>query len=1014
MSHVRALAAVAIAALVCSVSYANPATVEAAVTASITGGDTLVLQGDSASEQFDITHPSVGTISVAVHPSLGANVAPIIDGSASTACSQGGLTELNCDWDSNGITSVELNAGDGNDYVVGGSPDATLPTTLDGGDGSDWFYANSDSTGPDTYHDTGASGTDWIKFHNVTEAVKIIVWDATANDGRDCFGGPSCEGDTVWPTGIERYKGTAYGDDFNGSAGAETFEGDGGDDTINGQSGADVIYGGAGVDTILGDSENDSIYMQDNEVDTSIDCGAGAGDTVHVDDIDPAVTNCETEDRESAAPVNTVAPGAPTGSATYLGTVTSTAGTWTGTGPITYDYQWLRCDGATCGGITGATGLSYQIQESEIGLRVKLRVRATNAAGGPITAYSAATGVIATPAKPSGGSADINGLHRIGRTLTASGGFTGLGVTITYQWQRCNTDGTGCDDLNTGGSHKVGEPDLGKRMKLVATATNPGGTAQASKLRNGIVFREPAASCDGLDPALDTDGDSLSNRIECQVVQLPGSSEWLDLPSLGADPRHKDMFIEIDKMTGHTFDELAADHVAAAFNRAPVTSPDGVPGIRMHIDNGPNSDTYTNSPKKFGVLSRSDSSVPHTDVLGSYDADDDYRWGAVDAIKAVNFNRVRAFAFHYTLVGHKYGSADTTSSGIARANDFSAAGVGQDVLVTLGAFCAAVTDVECSGTTLNQEGTLMHELGHTLGLGHGGRNDDGSPDYLNRKPNYPSIMSYNFQMTGVVKTDATTVLDYSRYDTDSPGGTIPAVDENALVETFGITATGAMTGFRGMHSCTAPAATRLTYVRFLYGTQVDWDCSGGAMSSVAQAIDINKVQKVTEAASTTTLIPHTDWDRILFTGGSIGEAGAGTGGGGADGNPPKLDVNDLVSMPAAAPDLDIDGPATTMIASAQAALGDSAKPRIKVRVPKQKRRRGKWQRPLKVTITVTDNKKVDRFFILVNNKPQIVVLAGAAKKSYVLKLKKGRYRVKVVALDWVSGSATATKKIRVR
>ena len=37
----------------------------------------------------------------------------------------------------------------------------------------------------------------------------------------------------------------------------------------------------------------------------------------------------------------------------------------------------------------------------------------------------------------------------------------------------------------------------------------------------------------------------------------------------------------------------------------------------------------------------------------------------------------------------------------------------------------------------------MHELGHNLGLRHGG------DDNVHRKPNYLSVMNYSFQTTGM-------------------------------------------------------------------------------------------------------------------------------------------------------------------------------------------------------------------------------------------------------------------------
>ena len=73
-------------------------------------------------------------------------------------------------------------------------------------------------------------------------------------------------------------------------------------------------------------------------------------------------------------------------------------------------------------------------------------------------------------------------------------------------------------------------------------------------------------------------------------------------------------------------------------------------------------------------------------------------------------------------------------------------------------------------------GTIQHELGHNLGLRHGGNVD------TNRKPNYSSVMSYNYQFGGV-DTHCTPVsggvLDYS-------SGLNPALDENDLDEPLGI------------------------------------------------------------------------------------------------------------------------------------------------------------------------------------------------------------------------------------
>jgi hypothetical protein len=66
---------------------------------------------------------------------------------------------------------------------------------------------------------------------------------------------------------------------------------------------------------------------------------------------------------------------------------------------------------------------------------------------------------------------------------------------------------------------------------------------------------------------------------------------------------------------------------------------------------------------------------------------------------------------------------------------------------------------------------FIHELGHSLGLQHGGDED------LNYKPNYPSLMNYayDFQLGGSARTLRHTRIQFS-------GGSLPALDECLLTE----------------------------------------------------------------------------------------------------------------------------------------------------------------------------------------------------------------------------------------
>jgi hypothetical protein len=78
-----------------------------------------------------------------------------------------------------------------------------------------------------------------------------------------------------------------------------------------------------------------------------------------------------------------------------------------------------------------------------------------------------------------------------------------------------------------------------------------------------------------------------------------------------------------------------------------------------------------------------------------------------------------------------------------------------------------------NGNTNQQTGTFVHELGHTLGLDHGGG------DGVNFKPNYFSIMSYTFQTVGIMNNAGIIQFDYSRE-------ALPRLDESDLAETRGI------------------------------------------------------------------------------------------------------------------------------------------------------------------------------------------------------------------------------------
>src|SRR5262245_66421956 len=68
--------------------------------------------------------------------------------------------------------------------------------------------------------------------------------------------------------------------------------------------------------------------------------------------------------RTAVAPRNT-APPTISGNAQVEETLRSTTGTWTGTQPIQYTFQWLRCNqqGDNCVTLSGATDDAYTVRE---------------------------------------------------------------------------------------------------------------------------------------------------------------------------------------------------------------------------------------------------------------------------------------------------------------------------------------------------------------------------------------------------------------------------------------------------------------------------------------------------------------------------------------------------------------------------------------------------------------------------------------------------------------------------
>jgi hypothetical protein len=84
-------------------------------------------------------------------------------------------------------------------------------------------------------------------------------------------------------------------------------------------------------------------------------------------------------------------------------TLTADPGTWTGTQPIQYAYEWQRCTaiGASCAAISGATAKTYALTKADAGGTLRVRVTATDSTGAT-SATSVPTAVVASAAPATG------------------------------------------------------------------------------------------------------------------------------------------------------------------------------------------------------------------------------------------------------------------------------------------------------------------------------------------------------------------------------------------------------------------------------------------------------------------------------------------------------------------------------------------------------------------------------------------------------------------------------------
>ena len=85
----------------------------------------------------------------------------------------------------------------------------------------------------------------------------------------------------------------------------------------------------------------------------------------------------------------------------------------------------------------------------------------------------------------------------------------------------------------------------------------------------------------------DIDGDGIPNTWEMKGYDADGDGKIdVDFPAMGADPKHKDIFVEMDYMAGLLPSEDELDRITKIYADLPMRNPDGTTGVNIHLDAG--------------------------------------------------------------------------------------------------------------------------------------------------------------------------------------------------------------------------------------------------------------------------------------------------------------------------------------------------------------------------------------------------------------------------------------------
>jgi hypothetical protein len=118
-----------------------------------------------------------------------------------------------------------------------------------------------------------------------------------------------------------------------------------------------------------------------DRVETVMVAAAAPGSRLTATDLAPLIAATADHVRAGLSPINSTAPTV-SGTAQLGQTLTAAPGAWSNR-PVSFAYQWQRCDasGAACIAIPGATGQTYNVGAADPGATLRVAVTASNKVG---------------------------------------------------------------------------------------------------------------------------------------------------------------------------------------------------------------------------------------------------------------------------------------------------------------------------------------------------------------------------------------------------------------------------------------------------------------------------------------------------------------------------------------------------------------------------------------------------------------------------------------------------------